>query len=207
MSGSGPFQDKPALRVEALTLSRGARTLVRDLSFAAGAGDLIEIRGANGSGKTTLLRALAGFLRPRAGTVAYEGVEEPALALHHVGHLNALKGAASVRAHLRYWAGLFGVAPRNAVALQRLGLMQQADLPARVLSQGQARRLALSRLVLAPRPVWLLDEPAASLDAEGRSVLGELIAAHRADGGLVIAAVHEALGVEPSQTLTLGAAA
>jgi heme exporter protein A len=206
MSGSGPFQDKLALRVEAVTLARGPRTLVRDLSFAGAGGDLIEIRGANGSGKTTLLRALAGFLKPREGRIAFEGVEEPALALHHVGHLNALKGAANVRAHLRYWAGLFGVARRDDEALERLGLAAQADLPARVLSQGQARRLALSRLVLAPRPVWLLDEPAASLDAQGRALLGQLVAAHRADGGMVIAAVHEGLGA-PSHTVTLGAAA
>jgi heme exporter protein A len=206
MSGSGPFQDKPALRVEALTLSRGGRALVRDLSFRTGAGDLVEIRGANGAGKTTLLRALAGFLKPQAGRIAYERVEEPALALHYVGHLNALKGAASVRAHLRYWAGLFGAARSDDEALQRLGLARQADLPARVLSQGQARRLALSRLVLAPRPVWLLDEPAASLDAEGRAVLGELIAAHRAHGGFVVATVHEALGPPITQTLTLDAA-
>jgi heme exporter protein A len=79
-------------------------------------------------------------------------------------------------------------------------------LPVRVLSQGQARRLALSRLVIAPRPIWLLDEPAASLDAQGRALLGELITAHRANGGLVIAAAHEDLGPAPSQTLTMGTA-
>ncbi len=204
MSGSGPFQDKPALRVEGLTLSRGERTLVRDLSFAAAAGGLVEIRGGNGVGKTTLLRAIAGFVKPRAGRIAFENVEEPALALHHVGHLNGLKATASVRAHLHYWAGLFGVARRGEDALTRMGLAAQADLPARVLSQGQARRLALARLVIAPRPIWLLDEPAASLDAQGRSVLSELVALHRAEGGLALAAVHEPLGGEPSLVLTLG---
>jgi heme exporter protein A len=110
MSGSGPFQDKPALRVEAVTLQRGERVLARELSFAAGPGELLEIRGANGAGKSTLLRAIAGFLKPRAGRVSFDNVEEPALALHYLGHLNALKGAASVDAHLRYWAGLFGAA-------------------------------------------------------------------------------------------------
>ena len=178
--------------------------LVRDLSFAAAPGGLVEIRGGNGVGKTTLLRAIAGFVKPRAGRIALDRVEEPALALHYVGHLNGLKAAASVRGHLRYWAGLFGVARRDDEALQRMGLAAQADLPARVLSQGQARRLALARLVVARRPVWLLDEPAASLDAQGRAVLGEMIAAHRAEGGLALAAVHEALGVEPSLVLTLG---
>jgi len=205
MSGSGPFQDKPSLRVESLTLTRGERTLLRDLSFAAGPGDYVEVRGGNGTGKTTLLRAIAGFLQPRAGRIVFDGVEEPALALHHIGHQNGLKGGADVSAHLRYWAGLFGVAPREEEALTRLGLRAQAELPARVLSQGQARRLALSRLVIAPRPLWLLDEPAAALDAQGRDVLAALIDAHRADGGLVVAAVHEALGPAPSQTLTVGA--
>ena len=83
------------------------------MSFAAAGGDLVEVRGPNGSGKTTLLRALAGFFRPQAGRIVFEGVEEAVLALHHVGHLNALKGAASVRAHVRYWAGLVGVARRD----------------------------------------------------------------------------------------------
>ncbi|HYD88457.1 MAG TPA: heme ABC exporter ATP-binding protein CcmA [Vitreimonas sp.] len=193
------------MRVESLTLTRGERTLLRDLNFAAEPGAFVEIRGGNGTGKTTLLRAIAGFFKPRAGRVVFEGVEEPALALHHVGHLNGLKGGASVPAHLAYWAGLFGVAPRAEEALTRLGLSAQADLPARFLSQGQARRLALSRLVVAPRPIWLLDEPAAALDAQGRALLAALIDAHLADDGIVVAAVHEALGPAPSQTLTVGA--
>lgn len=205
MSGSGPFQDKPSIRVEAVTLARGLRVLTRDLSFGAGAGELVEVRGGNGTGKTTLLRAIAGYLKPKAGAITFESAHEPALHLHHVGHLNGLKGAASVRSHLRYWAGLFDVEARDEDALAQLGLSQQAELPARVLSQGQARRLALSRLVIAPRPIWLLDEPAAALDAQGRGMLARMIEAHRAKGGLIIAAVHEALGPTPSQTITVGA--
>src|SRR5690606_15625240 len=139
MSGPGPFQDKPSLRVESLTLTRGERTLLRDFGFSAGPGAFVEIRGRHGARKTTLLRAIAGFFKPRAGRITFEGVEEPSLALHHVGHLNGLKGGASALAHLRYWAGLFGVAPRDEEALTRLGLRMQAELPARVLSQGQAR--------------------------------------------------------------------
>lgn len=205
MSTRGPFQDKPELQVEAVTLSRGDRLLARDLSLRAGAGAYVEIRGSNGSGKTTLLRAIAGFVRPRAGRIAFANVAEPSLALHHLGHLNGLKPAASVRAHLRYWAGLFGGAASEDFVFQCLSLSGQADLPARVLSQGQARRLALSRLLIAPRPIWLLDEPAAGLDDEGRAVLAELIASHQAQGGIALAAVHEALGVTPTQTLRMGA--
>lgn len=204
MSGSGPFQDKPSVDVAGVTLARGERVLVRELSFRAGAGDYIEVRGGNGVGKTTLLRAIAGLTRARGGAIAVSGAAEPEEALHYVGHLNGLKPTVSARAHVRYWAGLFGAADSER-ALERVGLERQEALPARVLSQGQARRLALSRLLIAPRPVWLLDEPAAGLDAQGRALLDALIASHRGDGGLVIAAVHEPLGAQPSQALDLGA--
>ena len=142
MSGSGPFQDKPSLRVEGLCVSRGGRVLFEGLSFAAAPGDYVEIRGANGAGKTSLLRALAGFLKPSAGLIAFDGVEEPATALHYLAHLNGLKGTASVASHLRYWAGLFGGARDDGV-LARVGLGGLQDRAARTLSQGQARRLSV----------------------------------------------------------------
>jgi heme exporter protein A len=199
MSARGPFQDKPSLRVEALSLSRGGRVLFENLSFAAAPGAYVEVQGSNGSGKTSLLRALAGLLRPRGGTIAFDGVEEPALALHYVGHANALKREASVRDHLHYWAGLFGGAPSEDFVAQMLDLGRVMSLPVRVLSQGQARRLSLARLIVAPRPVWLLDEPAAALDDAGKAVLTEMIASQRASGGVVIAAVHEPLGAPSAQ--------
>ena len=207
MNGSGPFQDKPALAAESLTLSRGERVLVRDLSFAAGPGEYVEVRGGNGSGKTTLLRALAGFVRPRSGAVRFANVEEPALALHYLGHANGLKPGATVSAHLRYWCALLGggSAAGDISTIASFGLIKQAELPARVLSQGQARRLALSRLDVAHRPIWLLDEPASGLDADGRAMFAAFVDAHREKGGVVIAAVHEPLGPAPSQTLTVGA--
>jgi heme exporter protein A len=201
MSARGPFQDKPSIRVEALSLSRGGRVLFEELSFAAASGAYVEVQGSNGSGKTSLLRAIAGLLRPSAGEIAIEGADEPSLALHYVGHANALKREASVREHLHYWAGLFGGSPSEDFVAQMLDLARVMALPVRVLSQGQARRLALARLIVAPRPVWLLDEPAAALDDAGKAVLNELIASHRASGGIVLAAVHEPLGVQPSQTI------
>jgi len=204
MSGARPFQDKPAVRVDGLAVARGGRVLFDGLSFAAEAGDYVELRGANGSGKTTLIRSLAGFLAPRAGSIVFERIEEPALALHYVGHLNGLKTNASVASHARYWSGLFGGDGDVERALLRLGLASLRERLARTLSQGQARRLALSRLLIAPRPIWLLDEPAAALDAQGREMLSALVEAHRADGGIVVAAVHEALGPEPSLALTVG---
>jgi heme exporter protein A len=201
MSARGPFQDKPSIRVEALTLSRGGRTLFENLSFAAAPGAYVEVHGSNGSGKTSLLRAIAGLLRPQGGRIGFDGVEEPALALHFVGHANALKREASVIEHLRYWAGLFGGAPSEDFVAQKLDLGRVLNLPVRVLSQGQARRLALARLIVAPRPIWLLDEPAAALDDSGKAVLNELIASQCASGGVVIAAVHEALGSAPSHVV------
>lgn len=173
--------------------------LIENLSFAAAPGAYVEVQGSNGSGKTSLLRAMAGLLRPRAGTIAFDGVEEPALTLHYLGHANALKREASVRDHLGYWAGLFGGAPSEDFVAQMLDLGRVMSLPVRVLSQGQARRLALARLIVAPRPLWLLDEPAAALDDAGKAVLNQMIASQRASGGVVIAAVHEPLGAPSPQ--------
>lgn len=206
MNAVRPFPDQISLVVDTLSIARGDRVLFEGLSFSAAGGDYVELRGPNGAGKTSLLRAMAGFLRPRAGAISIEGAEERALALHYVAHQNGLKGAASVRSHVRYWLGLFGGGGNEADALERLGLTRQAELPARVLSQGQARRLALARLVAVDRPVWLLDEPAAGLDAQGRELLAELIGAHRRQGGLVLGAVHEALGPAPSVEIALAAA-
>jgi heme exporter protein A len=204
MGAGGPFREGPKLRVESLAVSRGDRLLFENLSFVVDGGDFVEFRGANGSGKTSLLRALAGLLRPSSGRVVFDRVEEPSLALHYLGHLNALKPAASVTAHLEYWAGLFRGSANFVNVLARVGLTEQAELPARALSQGQARRLALSRLLVGPRPIWLLDEPAAALDAAGRGLLAGLIDDQRAQHGIVLAAIHEPLGPTPSQTLALG---
>jgi heme exporter protein A len=202
MGAGRPFQDKPGISVHDLAIARGGRVLFEGLSFAVQTGGYAEIRGPNGSGKTSLLRAIAGFLKPRAGRIAFEHIEDPATALHYLGHLNGLKPAASVGAHARYWAGLLG-AEDGSAALEQVGLAPIADLPARALSQGQARRLALSRLIVARRPIWLLDEPAAALDANGREVLSRLVSEQRAYGGLVLAAVHEPLGAELDHVVTL----
>ncbi len=208
MSENSPFKDRPSLSVERLSAARGGRVLFEDLSFTAQPGDFIEIRGANGAGKTTLLRTLAFLAKAFKGTIGFADCgDAPELALHLIGHRDGLKPSADAQAHLRYWAGLLGGSEAAiSPALERVGLASIAHLPARALSQGQARRLSLARLLVAPRPVWLLDEPAASLDANGRALLGDMITTHRASGGIVLAAVHEALGPAPSQTLSLDAA-
>jgi heme exporter protein A len=143
---------------------------------------------------------MAGLLTPQAGRLPSTRRRAGAgAALCWPRH--ALKREASVRDHLRYWAGLFEGGAREQVVGQALDLTRVMSLPVRALSQGQARRLALSRLIIAPRPIWLLDEPAAALDDAGKAALNELIGSHRAGGGIVVAAVHEPLGPAPSQTI------
>lgn len=186
-----------------LAIARGGRVLFEALNFRVAPGEMTEVRGPNGAGKTSLLRALAGFLKPLAGAVIFENADAQS-ATHLLGHREGLKPNLSVSAHARFWAGLYG-ADESGIepALERVGLKRIADLPTRVLSQGQSRRLSLARLLVAPRPVWLLDEPAAGLDAQGKDLLDDLIAAHHEDGGIVIAALHEPLDAAPDHTVNL----
>lgn len=193
-----------SIAAEGLALERGGWRLFDDLSFTAPAGAHVALTGPNGAGKTSLLRAIAGFLAPVGGSILV-GAQRPEDAqhlIHFLGHRDGLKSALDARAHLRFWAELHGGYGAIGDVLARLGLTRVADLPTRVLSAGQARRLALGRLLIAPRPVWLLDEPAASLDASGKTLLEEILAAHCSGGGVACVAVHEPLGA-PSQTVRL----
>ena len=196
------------LTVAALTLSRGERVLFRDLSLSLAAGEAVALTGANGAGKTSLLRALAGFIRPDAGTIAFADVD-PAEArrchLHWLGHLDGLKGARRARDELAFqasWLGADRVAMEAAVDV--LALEPLLDLEVRQLSAGQRRRLAFARLIATPRPIWLLDEPFAPLDARWRAALGLVMQAHLDKGGAVLAAVHEPLPVQAA-VLDIGA--
>lgn len=190
------------LRVESVTIARGGVSLFAPASFTLAPGGFAALTGPNGAGKTSLMRAIAGLIRVEAGAIHFG--EAPETRLHLLGHRDGLKSALSVRAHALYWAGLLGGSPAAAeAALARVGLASIADLPARALSQGQARRLALTRLLAAPRALWLLDEPAAALDANGKALVASLIAEHRAGGGMAVAALHEPLSETPSETIVL----
>jgi heme exporter protein A len=199
------------IRVDGLALRRGRRLLVSDLAFTLEPGAGLSVHGPNGSGKSTLLRALAGLHEPNAGTTRFEqgGQEvEAAAVVAYLGHLDAIKAGQSVADQLGFWAALFNAQshlPHEAAS--RLGLTRQLVLPGAVLSAGQRRRLALCRLLLANRPVWLLDEPAAPLDSEGRALLGTLLDAHRAAGGIVVAAAHDTLPGMPTERLDIVAPA
>jgi heme exporter protein A len=188
------------LEVENLAAARGLRILFEGLSFRLSGGEVLELRGPNGSGKSTLLRILAGLTWPHAGTARFSGSGDE-LGRHYLGHLDAVKPAETAAEQAAFWARYFGQdQTRAAAAMKRVGLASRAGVPGRGLSAGQKRRLALVRLLIDPRPVWLLDEPTAALDAEGRALVTQLVAEHRASGGMVIAAVHGE-GFEGSQTL------
>jgi heme exporter protein A len=183
-----------ALKVENLAAVRGLRMLFSGLSFTVSGGETLELRGANGSGKSTLLRILAGLTRQHAGTVAFsgEGVHpEDGVAIHYLGHLDAVKPTETAGQQALFWARFFGRKDDAAwKALERVGLTSRIDVPGRGLSAGQKRRLALTRLLIEPRPVWLLDEPTAALDMQGRAEMDLIVAEHVAAGGLVVAAMH-----------------
>jgi heme exporter protein A len=197
------------LQVSGVTLQRGLRVLLRGLSFTLEPGGALELRAPNGAGKTTLLRAIAGLHRPVAGSIRLEGEGPTPDASHadrlmYLGHLDAVKGGESARRQLDVWAAVLG-APASAVdaAARHLGIAGQMELPGAVLSAGQRRRVALARLLLADRPLWLLDEPAAPLDAAGRALLGDLLDSHRSRGGMVVTAVHDTPPGRPMQRLEL----
>jgi heme exporter protein A len=201
-----------SLSVDDLCLARGERVLFEGLSFQVAAGEILALTGANGAGKTSLLRALAGLIRPRTGVIRFEGPQGPleaetarGLGLHLLGHADGLKPNRTAGEELTFqaiWTG--GDAASAHEAARSLELEPLLALEVRKLSAGQRRRLSLARLLAAPRPLWLLDEPLAPLDQARRARTGELMAAHLAGGGLIVAAVHDPLPI-PARALEIGA--
>jgi heme exporter protein A len=179
----------------------------RDLSFAVGAGRLLVVEGPNGAGKTSLLRLIAGFLEPEAGRITLDGItdaEERGGRVGWLGHHDAAKAQFTPSETLAFFQGLYGVTADIAATLADVGLARVADLPCQYLSAGQKKRLALARLKICGRPLWLMDEPLAALDAQGKALAASMISAHCGSGGIAIVATHEALGVA-GDTLALGA--
>ncbi|CAN1567898.1 CcmA ABC-type transport system involved in cytochrome c biogenesis, ATPase component [Rhabdaerophilaceae bacterium] len=180
-----------------LAVRRGPRFLFRGLDLALDPGTIMQLTGPNGSGKSTLLRLIAGFSPPDAGAIALEGRGQEGFGhyVHYFGHREGLRGALTSAENLSFLAGLLGGQPSGIHdALARLGIARLADLPVRVLSEGQRRRVALARLLVVPRQVWLLDEPLASLDSEAISIVSHMLASHAAAGGMAIVATHQPLG-------------
>jgi heme exporter protein A len=168
---------------------------------------LLAVVGPNGSGKSSLLRLLAGLLRPHSGSLTFEGRGGDGAVAHYLGHADALKSALTLRETLRWWSALFGGVPSDSrhinLATEAVGLGHALDLPVRVLSAGQRRRAGLGRLLLAERPLWLLDEPDAALDRDGQALLQNLMRRHLAGGGLIVVATHQLPLVTPDAVLDL----
>ena len=189
---------------------RGERPVFSGVSFRLARGGALALVGPNGAGKSSLLRILAGFLKPAGGALNWDGtpVEDDWAAhrgrLHYVGHLDAVKPALTVAENLDGWARFRGAARAAPGALAALGIEGLADVPGRYLSAGQRRRLALARVLATPAPLWLLDEPTVTLDADAAARVDAMIAAHRADGGMAIVATHGEIALDDAQRLDLG---
>jgi heme exporter protein A len=192
-----------------LVCVRGGREVFAGLDFALSAGEALIVTGRNGAGKSSLLRMIAGLVRIAGGRLQLEA-GDPELSIpeqtHYLGHQDALKPSLSVRENLHFWARYLGDGP-SGEALAEVGLDALAELPAGYLSAGQRRRLSLARLLAVKRPIWLLDEPTSALDTASQSRLNDLMRRHLAGGGLIVAATHGPLGLEPARELRLGAAA
>ena len=207
MSSKGTDQ---TLTASGIACRRSERLLFRELNFALGPGQALMLRGPNGSGKSSLLRLLAGLLPMAEGTLSWRGrpVADDRAAyradIAYLGHLDALKPQLLVRENLQFWADLIGATVPVDNALAKVGLGPCADFPAQHLSAGQRRRFGLARLLLKPVPIWLLDEPSTALDANGQKLALDLIARHRAVGGIVIISSHDDLAVGQVTTLHLG---
>lgn len=179
------------LEAKALTVTRGSRPLVSDLSFALAAGEVLHLRGSNGAGKTSLLEVLSGLRAEAAGTIS---PEPEGARLHWLGHKNALNLALTPVENLEFWCGLNGrVATGLVPVLEQLGIAKVRHRACRTLSAGQKRRSALARLLLDRRPLWLLDEPLDGLDAQGLELFAELLKAHLQQGGAAIITSHQPL--------------
>lgn len=194
-----------------MAVVRGERVVFAGLSFTLAPGEALLLTGPNGAGKSSLLRALAGLVPLAEGALFWEGEDALADAATHAGrlrylaHADALKPSLGAAENLAFWARRWG--GDVAAALEAVDLAALAELPVRMLSAGQKRRLALARLALAPAPLWLLDEPSVGLDAASIRRFGAMLARHRAAGGAIIAATHVPLPLEAPRELRLGGAA
>lgn len=198
--------------VETLAARRGEDLLFRDISFTLETGGSLVITGPNGSGKSTLLRVLAGLLSADSGSVRFipdHGEERPAReACHYLGHKNAMKRELTVEENLRFWQSFMAREDSAAgvtieAAAEAVGLPGILHLPFGYLSAGQQRRMAMAKLLVAHRPVWILDEPTAALDVKADEMFAGLCAQHTAAGGMIIAATHQPLGLENTASLVM----
>jgi heme exporter protein A len=198
-----PFPET-RLDVTDLACHRGGRQVFEGVSFSLQSGEMLDLRGPNGSGKSSLLRLIAGLDEPVRGEIKVIGAEVRNEALHLIGHGEASKPVLTVFENLQFWSDFLGggdvVSSLSAFNMQAL-----ADVPASLLSEGQRRRLALTRLALIKRPLWLLDEPSVGLDQAATAQLQSVMQSHLTQGGMIVASTHVDLGIRSHKSLQLGA--
>lgn len=197
------------LHAKDLTCERGGRIVFRNVSLSLSPGQLMQLTGPNGSGKSSLLRLIAGLNEAQAGEIVMQGGSEDLTIgqqAHYIAHQEAVKAALSVHENLAFWRDFMG-GGNVEEALAAFDLTRLSSYPAGLLSAGQKRRLALARLVLVPRVLWLLDEPTVGLDTASLAKLAGVMAAQLDRGGMIIAATHVPLGREPDMRLDLGSPA
>ncbi len=202
-----------SLVVEGLSAKRGEDLIFHDISFVLPVGQALVVTGPNGSGKSTLLRVLAGLLTAESGKVQLVGVSSdighPRELCHYLGHRNAMKRELTVEENLSFWKSFMSDSASGSgisieEATEALGLGGISHLPFGYLSAGQQRRMAMAKLLVAYRPVWILDEPTAALDAKADLLFAELVERHLGAGGIVVAATHQPLGVEARELRMTG---
>lgn len=197
----------PVLALENVSVMRGDRLVLRDVTVRVAGGSALLVRGHNGSGKTTLIRSIAGLLSPLSGRIEFDGATDEVSTgeqSHLVGHANGIKPALTVRENLAFWNRYLGGA-REALdrAIRHFQLDEIADVPSGMLSAGQKRRTGLARLLVAHRPLWLLDEPTTSLDSGSARLLVGAVSEHLRDGGLAVIATHLDLPLDGADVLLL----
>lgn len=208
-----------SLQAQNLTIIRSARQIFEPVDFSLSQGELLLLKGQNGAGKSTLLRMLAGYLPNQAGQIIFsdhsDGRQEgiPTEYIHYLGHKDPIKPALSVREQLSFWKKFLLEVPefskktqqykRPYDALEAVDLKHVLDVPGGYLSQGQRRRVSIARMILCPRPLWLLDEPTAGLDQASEIIFGHLLQDHLTAGGIVIAATHLDLPLKGQKEITL----
>ncbi len=200
------------LIAENLAARRGEDLIFVNVSFHLQAGEALILTGKNGSGKSTLLRVIAGLLRPEKGSVTVSDSQaaesrSAAEASHYLGHRNAMKTELTVAENLDFWRSFLGSERSTGLSIEEaadaVGLPGITHLPFGYLSAGQQRRFAFAKLLVAHRPVWILDEPTAALDTSADRLFAELIEAHRRKGGIVVAATHQPLGLGGTRELKM----
>ncbi|MFK5979386.1 MAG: heme ABC exporter ATP-binding protein CcmA [Rhizobiaceae bacterium] len=195
------------LTAENLSAIRGEQTIFSDVGFCLEANSLLLVTGTNGSGKSTLLRVIAGLLLSFSGKIEMSPDNRPIQQqCHYLGHQNALKPSMSVGENLEFWQRYCG-SPDDEIneALEKVGLAGVQDIPAGYLSAGQKRRIAIARLLVTRRSLWLVDEPTAALDKASEAMFATILQAHLDKGGIAIAATHQPLGIKSAQKLDMDA--